>query len=267
MRMNRRNVAAMIGFGPTFPSTLWLRAGAQQETPAPGRDIVTIRAGDSLHQVAKSLIFGDVRLDHYRVIDNAESGVLVLGAFVNNGTDSVDIPALLEVVVRDKEGVILGSNFLLTDFPIFPPDELIGFASRISDATYADVDPERVTIDSSLGLTSETGQVEKLAERTIVIDKMEELSRSDGNLVIECVVTNASESAFEHGLAPNFSVWDAAGLYCGNAFANVMMRIPAGHSVRFETHSFGGMIAPLEISGSDFTWTPWITPRGCLRRG
>lgn len=62
MRMNRRNIAAAIGLGLTWPSTLWRHSGAQQETPAPGGDIVTIQAGDSLKQLAKSLSYGEVVL-------------------------------------------------------------------------------------------------------------------------------------------------------------------------------------------------------------
>lgn len=253
VQMNRRNLAATISLALTFPSTFWRHAGATQGTPAPGRDIFNKQSGESL--------FGDVILDHYRVIDNTNSGVLVLGAFVNTGTEPVDVPELLNVTVRDRDGVILGSGFLQADYPIFPPGEKIGFQTWVFDAKYAEVDPESVTIESSLGLQSATRQVEYLAEHKIVIEKMEELSRSDENLVIECVVTNASGSAFAHGLAPNFSVWDSAGLYCGHAFDNVMMRIPAGDSVRFQTHSGGSMINPLEISGRDFTWTPWITPK------
>lgn len=251
MRMNRRNLAAMIGLGVTLPSTLRRSAGAEQV--APGPDIVSKRSGERL--------FGDVILDHYRVIDNGDSGVLVLGAFVNTGTEPVDVPGLLDVAVRDRGRVIIGSGFLQTDYPIFPPREKIGFQTWVSDSKYAEVDPASVTIESKLSMRNETRQVERLAELKIVIEKMEELSRSNENLVIECVVTNASGSAFEHGLSPNFSVWDAAGLYCGHAFENVMMRIPAGDSVRFQTHSGGSFINPLEISGHDFTWTPWITPR------
>lgn len=48
MRMNRRNIEAEIGHGLERYATLWRHAGGQRAGPRRGRDIVTIRAGDSL---------------------------------------------------------------------------------------------------------------------------------------------------------------------------------------------------------------------------
>ncbi len=259
--MNRRKAAAAIGIGLSFPATLWQHAITHQATPTASRRIVTIQSGAFSEQLAKSFLFGDVVLHHYRVVDNGDHGVLVLGAFLNTGQDAVDVPGLLDVVVRNRDDLILGSGFLLTDYPILPAGEKIGFQTWVSDVDYEEIDPQQVSIELSLGLQTENRQVARLAELQIAIESIEELSRTNQNLVIECVVTNASKTAFEHGITPYFSVWDSAGYYCGHAFENVMMSVPPGDSVRFVTHSFGSMINPLEISGTDFTWTPWIAPR------
>jgi hypothetical protein len=252
--MNRRAfVASLMASLSAAPCMVSAQRVATPESHRPVVDVVTFRVHEELWQ--------GVELDHYRVVDLASQvgdGVAVLGALVNTGPDPVDVPFLIDVALRDPDEVIVDSTFLDPVYPILPPNTPIGFGAFFTSTRFTDVDPALVRFDVD-PLTKNTGEVERLQEYSLEMVSAEEVSRSDRNLVIECLVKNTSDHVFD-GLRPQIAVWDVDGLYCGDAYANVFTTIRPGESIRFETLSSGSIPNPLDLAGDDFTWEPWIAP-------
>ncbi len=256
MKLTRRAVAiGAVALGLSR-SIVQVQAQGTPEVDESVPGVVTVRRPIELSD--------DLIVDHYRLIRKDLGGggswAVIVGSFTNRGDQPIELPSIFnfDTVIRDRDDILLGSEFISHDYPVVPPGERIGFISYYTDVEYADVDPTAVEIIAE-DMDEPTGALEMLAEQTLAIESSRELSRSP-ELEIEFVVRNTSNVAFENGLTPNIAVWDSAGNYCGSAYANVTTPIPPGDAIRFSTHSGGSIINPVDIAGPDFTWVPWIVP-------
>lgn len=180
---------------------------------------------------------------------------------INTGSNHVEVPFGIDIVIRDAEEIIIGAELLIPDYPILPPNTPMGFTSLPLRESFSEVDPTTVSIDVESALAMESGAKDRLDAKSIEIVSAVDVSTGDGSLQIEITLKNTSDSDFENGFDPRVSVWDDEGLYCGNAFANMFSRLPAGDTVRFTTQSQGSIPNPLDLAGDDYTWKVWIAPR------
>lgn len=238
-----------------------LRSASQAATPADEIDksvegVITIA---HKQQIAKG-----IELLYLRFVDESSSlgspgVVLVLGGLLNSRKTAVDVPWLGQIVLRDKDKIIVGSGPWQAVYPILPPNEPIGFTAIVpvkGNGAYA---PELTRVDLSLSDFNSTVAVARLAERTVRIDDVKETPSDASNLIVSGILTNTSGQSFG-GAIVHAAVTDRHGYYCAYAFENILTAIGPGDRVRFETHASGSFINPMAIAGTDYTWKLFVEP-------
>lgn len=256
-RLTRRSFAATVAFLVGFkvaPGVAQEIGGFKIASPTPAVEPDTSVPGVVTLRVPIDL--GDnVVCDYLRILIGSNS---IVGVMRNEGNEVVMPTWELEVVVRDMDGVILESAIASADYPVLTPGATIGFEATFYDADLATIDQSDIRMTGDPSFLSGDSVLKDLQTYTVEVESETVLSLV-GDMQIEYVVRNTSDTDYS-ALIPHLPVWDANGLYCGSAYANVFTEVPAGDAIRFETHSAGSSINPLDYAGQDFTWDILIIP-------